>query len=56
MKEHRHHDEAGVYKTTDGLPFWGANRVVVDPVDRRTLWITTFGGGVWKTGTANPKS
>jgi photosystem II stability/assembly factor-like uncharacterized protein len=31
-----------------GIPFAGAQRVAFDPGDSDALWVTTFGGGVWK--------
>ena len=31
-----------------GLPFAGAQRVAFDPSDPAAIWVTTFGGGVWK--------
>ena len=31
-----------------GLPFAACQRVTIDPSDPGTMWVTTFGGGVWK--------
>ncbi len=49
--------EAGLYLSRDdgatwtpltGLPFANAQRVSVDPADPDTIYVTTFGGSVWK--------
>lgn len=48
----------GVFRSADGglswirlngLPFVCAQRVSIDPADRRDLYVSTFGGGVWRT-------
>jgi hypothetical protein len=31
-----------------GIPFAGCQRVAFDPANAGTLWVTTFGGGVWR--------
>jgi photosystem II stability/assembly factor-like uncharacterized protein len=31
-----------------GIPFQACQRVMVDPTDAGTIWVTSFGGGVWK--------
>jgi len=31
-----------------GIPFRGGTRITVDPDDRDTIWVGTFGGGVWR--------
>ena len=50
-------EDSGVYRTTDGgivwnhlegPPFTNCIGVSIDPDDRETVWVTTFGGGVWK--------
>jgi hypothetical protein len=33
----------------DGPPFRHTHRVTPDPQDPDTIYVTTFGGGVWKT-------
>jgi photosystem II stability/assembly factor-like uncharacterized protein len=47
----------GLFVTTDagkswrevkGIPFTPVQRVTIDPVDENTIWVTSFGGGVWK--------
>lgn len=49
--------EHGLYLSRDGgvtfnpvkeFPFLNAMRVVVDPKDQKTIYVTTFGGSVWK--------
>jgi photosystem II stability/assembly factor-like uncharacterized protein len=48
----------GVYRSADGgntwvrlagLPFVCPQRVSIDPVDPRNLYVSTFGGGVWNS-------
>lgn len=47
------HDAGARWKEVPGLPFAGCQRVAFDPADPAALWVTTFGGGVWK-GLAPP--
>ena len=41
-------DRGETWKHLDRLPFRGANRVTVDPRDHDTIWVSTFGGGIWR--------
>ena len=41
-------DAGETWKEIMGLPFTGCQRVTFDPQDRSTIWVSTFGGGVWK--------
>lgn len=41
-------DFGTTWKVLKGLPFRPCTRVVVDPDDHETIWVTTFGGGIWK--------
>jgi len=45
------HDAGASWQEVPGIPFAGCQRVAFDPADPAVLWVTTFGGGVWK-GTA----
>ena len=47
-------DAGKTWRRVEGLPFRGASRVHVDPADAKTIWVTTFGGGVWR-GPADAK-
>jgi hypothetical protein len=47
----------GLWVSTDGgatwkwfteIPFGSAQNVAVDPLDHKTIYVTTFGGGTWK--------
>ena len=47
----------GLWASTDGgetwkwftqIPFGSAQNVAVDPTDTKTIYVTTFGGGIWK--------
>lgn len=42
------HDAGATWREVAGLPFTGCQRVAFDPDDPDALWVTTFGGGVWK--------
>ncbi len=42
------HDGGTKWREVPGIPFAGCQRVAFDPLDRAALWVTTFGGGVWK--------
>jgi photosystem II stability/assembly factor-like uncharacterized protein len=37
------------WKQLIGIPFYNIHSVTVDPRDSRIIYVTTFGGGVWKT-------
>ncbi len=41
-------DNGATWTAMAGLPFSNAQRVVVDPADPDTLYVTTFGGSVWR--------
>ncbi len=41
-------DAGKTWKPVEGIPFRGVNRITVDPKDHETIWVTTFGGGVWR--------
>jgi len=41
-------DGGNTWKRLGGLPFYNLHKVTVDPGNRRTLYVTTFGGDVWK--------
>lgn len=41
-------DFGKTWKPVAGLPFRPCSRVVTDPDDPETIWVTTFGGGVWR--------
>ena len=45
------HDAGSSWQEVRGIPFTGCQRVAFDPADPAAIWVTTFGGGVWK-GTA----
>ena len=59
--------DAAAYRSSDGGATWArikgynfkwGHRIVLDPVDRRSIYITTFGGSVWHgpaTGDASAK-
>jgi photosystem II stability/assembly factor-like uncharacterized protein len=42
-------DGGKTWKRLGGLPFYSLHHVTVDPRNPRTLYVTTFGGDVWKT-------
>ncbi len=42
------HDAGASWREVPGIPFTGCQRVAFDPADPAALWVTTFGGGVWK--------
>ncbi len=46
-------DGGNTWRLVDGIPFGKASRVLVDPADPAAIWVTTFGGGVWR-GPASP--
>lgn len=37
------------WKRLGGLPFYNLHSVTVDPRNSKVIYVTTFGGGVWKT-------
>lgn len=41
-------DGGRTWREVKGMPFRPANRVTVDPQDHDTIWVSTFGGGIWK--------
>ena len=41
-------DNGATWKPMNGLPFVNAQRVVVDPDDDSVIYVTTFGGSVWR--------
>jgi hypothetical protein len=41
-------DGGETWRECKGLPFGPASRVTVDPQDHETIWVSTFGGGVWR--------
>jgi photosystem II stability/assembly factor-like uncharacterized protein len=41
------------FAAVDGLPFSNVQRVTTDPADPSVIYVTTFGGGVWR-GPAGP--
>ncbi len=41
-------DNGTTWKPMAGLPFSNAQRVTFDPADPDTIYVTTFGGSVWK--------
>ena len=41
-------DNGKTFKAISGLPFSNVQRVVVDPDDENVIYVTTFGGSVWR--------
>lgn len=41
-------DQGQTWQAFDGLPFSNIQRVVFDPADDRRIYVTTFGGSVWR--------
>jgi photosystem II stability/assembly factor-like uncharacterized protein len=41
-------DAGKSFNRIEGIPFRSIDRVTFDPRDHHTLYVTTFGGGVWK--------
>ena len=41
-------DNGVTWMPFDGLPFSNIQRVVFDPDDPKVMYVTTFGGSVWK--------
>jgi photosystem II stability/assembly factor-like uncharacterized protein len=41
-------DGGGTWKAVEGLPFRGAQRVSFDPADESIIYVSTFGGSVWR--------
>jgi len=41
-------DNGTSWSAMSGLPFGNAQRVTFDPADPETIYVTTFGGSVWK--------
>jgi hypothetical protein len=46
-------DDGRTWAALDGLPFANAQRVAFDPADDSVIYVTTFGGSVWR-GPAEP--
>jgi photosystem II stability/assembly factor-like uncharacterized protein len=42
-------DRGLTWKRIPGFDFKWAHRVIIDPLDRKKLYVTTFGGSVWET-------
>jgi len=42
------HDAGASWREVPGIPFTACQRVGFDPADPSVIWVTTFGGGVWK--------
>ncbi|MGD0091091.1 MAG: hypothetical protein ABSE73_14330 [Planctomycetota bacterium] len=47
-------DAGQTWKQFEGLPFGVANRVQFDPDDHGYIYVTTFGGGVWRGRAPGP--
>jgi photosystem II stability/assembly factor-like uncharacterized protein len=47
-------DNGQTWKPMAGLPFNNAQRVAFDPKDAKTIYVTTFGGSVWKGPAEEP--
>ncbi|MCY2950925.1 MAG: hypothetical protein NTU53_02990, partial [Planctomycetota bacterium] len=41
-------DHGKSWSPIDALPFANAQRVIIDPADDSTLYVTTFGGSVYR--------
>jgi hypothetical protein len=41
-------DNGATWTALDGLPFANAQRVVFDPQNPKIIYVTTFGGSVWR--------
>lgn len=41
-------DGGETWREVLGIPFTACQRVTIDPQDRGIIWVSTFGGGVWK--------
>jgi photosystem II stability/assembly factor-like uncharacterized protein len=41
-------DGGATWAAMDGLPFANAQRVAFDPADENVIYVTTFGGSVWR--------
>ncbi|MBN2137545.1 MAG: hypothetical protein JW720_07045 [Sedimentisphaerales bacterium] len=41
-------DDGVSWEAFDGLPFSNAQRVTFDPADDEVIYVTTFGGSVWR--------
>lgn len=41
-------DHGRSWQAFDDLPFSNVQRVAFDPSDRRVMYVTTFGGSVWR--------
>ena len=41
-------DDGVTWRAFDGLPFSNIQRVTFDRTDERLMYVTTFGGSVWR--------
>jgi hypothetical protein len=41
-------DNGQTWKALDSFPFDNTQRVEFDPKDPNTVYVTTFGGSIWK--------
>jgi hypothetical protein len=41
-------DDGATWTAMAGLPFANAQRVAFDPADDSVIYVTTFGGSVWR--------
>jgi hypothetical protein len=41
-------DGGATWSAMDGLPFANAQRVAFDPANPDVIYVTTFGGSVWR--------
>jgi photosystem II stability/assembly factor-like uncharacterized protein len=47
-------DDGATWEPLSGLPFRNAQRVAFDPADPERIYVTTFGGSVWRGPAAGP--
>jgi photosystem II stability/assembly factor-like uncharacterized protein len=47
-------DDGRTWTALNGLPFANAQRVTFDPADPRVLYVSAFGGGVWRGVDSSP--
>jgi hypothetical protein len=41
-------DNGQTWQAFDGLPFSNIQRVTFEPFDERLIYVTTFGGSIWR--------
>ncbi len=41
-------DNGATWSAMNGLPFANAQRIAFDPADDSVIYVTTFGGSVWR--------